>query len=97
MSNGYKMTKEVRNYAQRVYGQMHGFYKKGTVPKVSEEKVLEKHYEEIYNALERLGNRCGFDVWDEDREALLNAVEDILQESSIKMFEYGMKYAQGKM
>ena len=97
MSSTHEKAEEIRNYARQVYTQMHGFYEEGTVSGVSEEAVLEKHYEEIYNALERLGERCGFDVDDEDREDMLNALEDLLLESGIKMFEYGMKYAQGKM
>lgn len=96
MEKGQAMTAEARAYAQQVYTQMHGFYEAGTVPGVSEDKHLGERYEEIYNALERLGERCGFDVDDEDRGHLLNALEDLLLESGIRMFEYGMKYTQGK-
>ena len=96
MSNEKKNNAETLAYAQRVYTQMHGFYKEGAVPGVTEEDVLEEHYEEIYNALERLGERFGFDADDKDRECLLNALEDMLLESGIKMFMHGVEYAQEK-
>lgn len=99
MSNDYMMAEETVAYAKQVYTQMHGFYTEGTAPGVqdeSKEGALGKHCEAFYDALGRLGERFGFDGEDEDREDMLNALEDLLLESGIKMFEYGMKYAQGE-
>lgn len=100
MSNEQKMMEEALLYAQEVHAQMHGFYKEGTVPGVRDESrngALGKYCEQRYHALGRLGERFGFDGEDEDRGDLLNALEELLLENSVKMFEYGMKYAQGKM
>ena len=99
MKKEQEAVREMQDYARQVYAQMHGFYEEGIVPGVRDEfkeGTLGACYDEIYSALERLGGRCGFNADDEDRECLLNALEDMLLESGIKMFEYGVAYAQRK-
>lgn len=97
MKENQTMDKEALFYAKQVHNQMHGFYLEGTVPGVrdeSEDGFSGKYYEEIHAALKRLGTRGGFDTDDEDVVALLDALEQMLKESDIKMFGYGVEYAK---
>ena len=91
------MDQEIRKYATQIHNQMQGFYVAGTVPGVrdeSEEGPLGEYYDAIYDALRRLRLRCVLEPEDRDVLALLDALEHMLLESGVKMFEYGMKYGQ---
>ena len=49
--------------------------------------------EEVYNARESLCFRFGMDEEDADLERIMNALMDLEEELSRRMFFYGMKYA----
>lgn len=97
LDSGKMRDAKVRPCAKRVHNQMHGFYVSGTVPGVrdeSEEGVLGRCYDEVYDLFRRLGLRCALDPEDQDILKLMDTLEHLLLESGIRMFEYGMKYAQ---
>ena len=53
-------------------------------------------YKEMYAAYQRLCDRLGVLDEDEDVEIIISSLMDIEKKVSMKMFEYGMKFALDK-
>ncbi len=53
-------------------------------------------YSQMLDAYERLCSRLGVVDEDDDVEVIINSMMDIERKVSMKMFEYGMKFAQEK-
>lgn len=100
MNNDHPMTANTY-YGQEVYRQMHGLYEPGTIPGVcdeSEDGFVGKYIHEIYEALSSLSSRYAFSIEDPDAHRIMTAIDTLLEESAVRMFHYGVKYAkQGKL
>ena len=94
---GRLLTEFERAYALRVYEAMTGFLEEGEVPGVvdeSESGFAGKYYDEYYTALTDLGSKFNFSIEEHNVTLMMSAMERILRETAVKMFEYGVRWEE---
>ena len=84
-------------YAQQVYDQMMGFSVDHPVPNVKDESddgFVGREYDAFYRALNDLAGRFGFSGEDRNVLRMVEAMERLLRETGVKMFEYGARWME---